>query len=210
MQFAADRNHIVHSTRNQELAYLANTLLAGCAIQGRPFTPHEASEAAVAICNLGLENWPTRSSGGIALPDGFLIDHDLVHVFQVGWMVLHKDVCLHAAERLIAVLTALRCDDHHLKISLDTLRDEMAKAWDKGTPWRAHAHLDVIAILDSPTWAALRGLTSECPVMHAAIGASRNARILTINPAAFDFISDNDQIASIREFMRSMPEKLAQ
>jgi hypothetical protein len=210
MQFAADRNHIIYSTRNQELAYLANTILAGCAIQGRPFTPHEASEAAVAICNLGLENWPTRWTDGIALPEDFLIDHDLVRVFQVGWMVLHKEVCLYAAERLIDVLAGFRREDHHLQVALDTLRDEMTRAWDKGTPWRAHAHLDVIAILDSPTWAALLGLTNECPVMHAAIGASRDARILTINPAAFDFISDNTQIASIREFMRSMPEKLAQ
>jgi len=33
---------------------------------------------------------------------------------------------------------------------------------------------DVIAILDTPAWAALLGLIDECPVLHAALRASRN------------------------------------
>jgi hypothetical protein len=32
--------------------------MAGCSIQARPFTAQEASDAAVAVCNLGLKNWP--------------------------------------------------------------------------------------------------------------------------------------------------------
>ena len=99
--------------RSQELAYLANTIVAGCSIQARPFTAQEASDAAVATCNLGLENWPPhwlpaearRGSSvleaGAALPDDFLVGHDLVSVFQVGWTVLHEEVCMYAAERLI-------------------------------------------------------------------------------------------------------------
>ena len=58
MQFARDRDHAAYSMRSQELAYLANTIMAGCSIQARPFTAQEASDAAVAVCNLGLENWP--------------------------------------------------------------------------------------------------------------------------------------------------------
>ena len=58
MQFAGDRDHAAYSMRSQELAYLANTIVAGCSIQARPFTAQEASDAAVAVCNLGLENWP--------------------------------------------------------------------------------------------------------------------------------------------------------
>ena len=53
-----DRDHAAYSMRSQELAYLANTIVAGCSIQARPFTAQEASDAAVAVCNLGLENWP--------------------------------------------------------------------------------------------------------------------------------------------------------
>src|SRR2546426_10140002 len=47
-----------HAASAEELAYLANTLIAGCSIQARVFTPQEASDAAAAFCNLGLENWP--------------------------------------------------------------------------------------------------------------------------------------------------------
>jgi hypothetical protein len=87
--------------------------MAGCSIQARPFTPQEASDGAVAVCNLGLENWPLHwlpakarrvAEAGMALPDDFLVGHDLVSVFQVGWTVLHDDVCQYAAERLVEVL----------------------------------------------------------------------------------------------------------
>jgi hypothetical protein len=197
--------------RNHELAYLANTILAACAIQGVPLPPHEASGAVVAVCNLGLENWPLKKQwrGGTVLPDDF-VDHNLVDVFQVGWVVLHQEVCLYAAEHLVNVLTHLRCDDHHLQADLDKLRVAMAAEWRKGAPWRAHAHLDVLAILDSPTWAALLGLTSEYPVMHAAIDAARNVKTLRVSASSFDFISENKQIAAIHEFMRSLAGRLTE
>ena len=58
MQFVRRPRPAAYSTRSEELAYLANTIMAGCSIQARPFTAQEASDAAVAVCNLGLENWP--------------------------------------------------------------------------------------------------------------------------------------------------------
>ena len=58
MEHARDRNETAYFARNRELAFLANTLLAGCSVQSRPFTPQEASDAAASICNLGLEYWP--------------------------------------------------------------------------------------------------------------------------------------------------------
>jgi hypothetical protein len=39
MQVAADRDYAAFSLRGQELAFLANTIAAGCSIQARPFTP---------------------------------------------------------------------------------------------------------------------------------------------------------------------------
>jgi len=58
MQFTRDYDHAAYSMRTGELAFLANTLVAGCSIQRRPFTAPEAADAAAAVCNLGLENWP--------------------------------------------------------------------------------------------------------------------------------------------------------
>lgn len=38
-----------------ETLSIANALVGGGSIQGRPFTPHEAAGAVVATCNFGLE-----------------------------------------------------------------------------------------------------------------------------------------------------------
>jgi hypothetical protein len=84
----------------------------------------------------------------------------------------------------------------------------MTRHWQAGEPWRARDALDVIAILDMPAWAALLGLIDECPVMHAGIGASRGSRTLAVSASAFEFISENSQIASVREFMHSLPDTL--
>jgi len=220
MQFAGDRDHAAYSMRSQELAYLANTNMAGCSLQARPFTAQEASDAAIAVCNLGLENWPRHwllakvhqgssvVDAGTALPDDFLVGHDLVSVFQVGWTVLHDDVCMYTAEQLIGVLTRLRYDDRAIQAGLDALRIKMAKHWQVGAPWRARGLLDVMMILDMPAWATLLGLIDECPVIHASIGASRGSPTRAVSASAFEFISENNQIASVREFMQSLLETM--
>jgi hypothetical protein len=217
MQCARDKDLVAYSMRTEELAYLANTILAGCSIQARPFTVQEASDAAAAVCNLGLENWPARwleaearrGSSAIlartALPDDFLVGHDLVSVFQVGWTVLHDDVCMYSAERLIGVLTRVRCGDREIQTGLDALRIEMTRHWQAGAPWRARDALDVMTILDMPAWATLLGLIDECPVIHAGMNVSRTRQI---SATAFEFISGNSQIASAHEFMRLLPEVL--
>jgi hypothetical protein len=220
MQFARDTNIAAFSMRTEEFAYLANTIVAGCSIQARPFTVQEASDAAAAICNLGLENWPPRwlppearrgssvLQAGAALPDGFLVDHDLVSVFQVGWTVLHENVCMYTAERLIGVLTRLRCGDRETQTGLDALRIDMTRHWQAGAPWRSRDALDVMAILDMPAWATLLGLIDECPVIHAGMGVSQGSGARQISATAFEFISENSQIASVHAFMRLLPETL--
>jgi hypothetical protein len=65
-----------------ELHYLANVLVAGCPLAGRRFRPLEAAEAAIAACNLGLEERPTASLAGTGA----------VALFRLGWHVLHRDV----------------------------------------------------------------------------------------------------------------------
>ena len=225
MQFVLDRDPAVYSTRSEELAYLANTLMAGCAFQSRPFTGQEASDAAVAVCNLGLENWGLENWGSenwdlkngppqwlpanaASLPDSFLMDHDLVSVFQVGWAVLHTGVSMYAAEQLIGVLTRIRCDDSEIQMWLDSLRIKLGKHWRAREPWRARDSLEVITILDMQAWAVLLGLIDECPVLHPLAGISKDSQTLSVSASDFEFISENSQIASVREFMKSLPERL--
>ena len=49
MAYVRDTHETAYFTRSRELAFLANTLLAGCSVQSRPFTPQEASDAAAGI-----------------------------------------------------------------------------------------------------------------------------------------------------------------
>jgi hypothetical protein len=198
-----DRDHSAASLRSEELVFLSNAIVAGSSVQARPFTVQEASDGAVAVCNLGLQNWPTT------LADDFLVGHDLVHVFQAGWRTLHQDVCMFAAERLIAVLRDLRCDDRVIQADLNKLRVELTRHWRRGEPWRSREALDAIAMLDMPAWLALGGLIAEFPVMHAGIAASGPSPPRSIDASAFEFISENSQIAIVRDFMASLPETLA-
>ena len=210
LQWVLDHDPAAYATRSEELAYLANTLMAGCSIQGQPLTAQEASDAAVAVCNLGLENWPSHwlPAKATAPPGSLLVDHDLVSVFQVGWAVLHHEVSLYAAEQLIGVLTRMRCDDREMNAGLEALRSSLKKHWQAGAPWRARDALDVMATLDLVAWAVLLALISECPVLHAGVGASRDSRRLSVSATDFEFISENSQIAAVREFLQSLPERL--
>jgi hypothetical protein len=208
MKFVFDCAPTIYTSRNGELAYIANTLMSGCSLQGRPFTTQESWDAAAAICNLGLENWPAQWIQTKSLPGNFLANHDLVTVFQVGWTVLHREAGMYAAEQLVKVLARFRCDDPDLQSGLDDLRRNLTTCCRAGMPWRARDALDVIAILDTPAWAALLALIDECPVVHPVMNASRGSGVRSVSPSAFEFISENSQIASIREFIKSLPETL--
>jgi hypothetical protein len=202
MQFVFDRDAVVYSARNAELVFLANTILAGCSIQARPLTPQEASDAAAAVCNLGLENWPRRK-------DDELLRHDLIEVFQAGWMVLHDDVAMYAAGRLVAVLKEFEYHDREIQAALNRLRITLTKSWRAGEPWLARDAMEVLASLDMPAWVALLGLIDECPVLHAAVRATLVRGTRAIGPADFEFIALNSQVATIHEFLDSLLDTLS-
>ena len=128
MEFVRDHDSDAYALRTNELTFLANVLVAGCSGMDRPFTTREAFDAAVAICNLGLENWPGD------LPDAFLADHDLTSVFQVGWAVLYKDVCVHATERLLGTLAGFQCSDREIQLGLLKLRRDLTRHLEAGAP----------------------------------------------------------------------------
>ncbi|HEY0285350.1 MAG TPA: DUF6178 family protein [Vicinamibacterales bacterium] len=210
IQCVRDSDDTVYLERSHELAFLANTLLAGCSIQSRAFTPQEASDAAAGICNLGLEHWPARwpepaapSSANLdgTLPDTFLMHHDLVSAFEVGWAVLHEDVSMFAAEQLISALSNLRCSDTDIQQGLKTLRIALKKQTKAGTPWRARDALDVIAMLDMPAWVSVSGLLDECPVIPAALTATLDGRTGAVSATEFEFISTHTQLGRVRAFM---------
>ena len=202
MAHVRDTDDEAYFARTRELAFLVNTLMAGCSVQSRSFTPQEASDAVAAVCNLGLERF------GATLPEAFLIDHDLVPVFEAGWAMLHEDVSLFVAERLIVTLTELRVADADLQGGLTALGRELMAQRDAGTPWRARDALEVLATLDLPAWASLQGLLDECPVLPAALTATLERRTGSISATAFEFIATTEQIDQVRAFMGKLVHML--
>ena len=209
MRFLREFNHAAFALRSDELSYLVNALASGCSIDARSLTVPEASDAAVAACNLGLQNWPAHwRAGAVRLPEDFLVGQDLIAVFQVGWTVLHENVCMYAAKQLIDILKHLDCADKESARDLKALRVEMVKQYRAGTPWRARDALDAIAILDMAASVTLLGLLDECPVVRAAIAVSQGTRAKAISASDFEFISENSQIAQVHDFMRSLAATL--
>jgi Family of unknown function (DUF6178) len=229
MEHALDRNETAYFQRHRELAFLANTLLAGCSLQSRPFTPQEASDAAASICNLGFEYWPARWPGMFAQdaasprarataaatppqafpPESFLFDHALVTAFEVGWSVLHRDVSLFVAQQLIVTLDVLHSVDRDIQRGLIALRRSLVRHRDAGTPWLARGSADVLTMLDMTAWTSVIGLLDECPVLPAALSAVLEGRTTKVSPTAFDFISTAAQVGDIGDFMRKLPDILS-
>lgn len=222
MEFLLHHDETAYLTRSRELAFLANTLLAGSSVQSRPFTPQEASDAAACICNLGLECWPAVWPGATSRgasspseldtampPNAFLVEHDLVAAFEVGWSVLYRDVSLFVADQLMSTLADLHGVDADTRRGLRGLRRTLVKQREAGTPWLARDAADVLAMLDMTAWISVLGLLAECPILPAALTAVLERRTTSVSPTAFEFISTTAQIGDIRLFMRTLPGVLS-
>jgi hypothetical protein len=210
-----------HSRRMSELGYLANVLMAGCSFRSRRFREVEAADAVLAVCNLGIENWPARwrdaetrgrrrpgAAREAGEPPDLLIHHDLVSVFRVGWSLVHERVSMLVAGRLVKVLGELACDDRWVQEQLTALRAVVLRHATAGTPWKAREDIEVLAILDPPSWLVLAGLLDECPVVPRNAGRRAAGPAPERISADGEFISENSQIAWVAEFMDGLAERL--
>jgi hypothetical protein len=202
MLFVQDHDRAAHLKRTEELAYLANVLVSGCSFQSRRFRANEAADAVMAVCNLGLENWARAP-----LPPDFLLRQDLVTVFRTGWRILYEDVCLFAANRLVDALSDLRCDDRDIQNQIVDLFRRLKTQVAAGTPWRERDNLNVIAILDSPSWAMLVNLIDECAVVPRDACTPSEKPPLRVT-TEIEFVSENRQIVWARNFGASLAERL--
>ena len=189
--------------RQRELAYLANVLVAGCSVQSRAFTPAEAMAATLAVCHLGLER-----QAGTEGRDSWLVDHDLIGVFEVGWATLSREVSTYTARHLLGVVAELRCTDALVAEGLHALSCALRVHLAADAPWRARQALDAIALLDLPAWAGLAGLLSECPVLPHAVGAVLQRRGGRVSATEFEFIASESQLADVRAFVGRLQELL--
>lgn len=213
MRYVRARDHIVFEQRSHELTFLANVMTAGCRVHQRALSPTEASDAAVAVCNLGLAHWPRSWSpagadGGACPPADVLVEHSLVAAFQVGWQTLYAQVCLHAAQSLSDSLGQFTVSDRDLQSGLKRLRRELKDHLKTGDPWRVESGLDVLASIDTPAWAVLAGLIAEFPVMHALLLTTPGERVLAVDAQKFAYLSEPDDIVVVTRFLDSLTERL--
>lgn len=199
MQRLSEIDQAAYEGRNADLAQLGNILISGCPLQGRAFTAKEAADAAVAICNIGLEQLPEE-------PD-YLLRRDLIEPFQIGWTTLHQ-VCVMVAEMLAEILAELRVADADVQSELNMLRIRLMREIEQGTPWRAAGALEVLTGIDMTAAAALTGLLAECPVIHAGLRASLDRGVRSVDPHAFEFIATEQDLAAVRAFAVSVGDLL--
>lgn len=90
VQALGERDPALHARRLEELAYLSNVLIAGASLGGRPYRSHEAAEAALALCELGLDH--VRSEGALDAPPALAMvtRHSAPQLFGAGWQLLHQ------------------------------------------------------------------------------------------------------------------------
>lgn len=179
-----------------ELAYLTNVVLAGAAIQRRPFTPQEAPDMVAATCNLGLECWPNDWAAA-----------NLIAAFQVGWRTLYE-VCLFAAESVIDAVATLRHPDRDFQLTLNQLRRELIRHGRAGTPWMAHDAFEALLPIDAASWAGVRALIDETPTLHPAATDARHT-LKTVDPTRFEFMRQKSDVQAAREFLASLPAALS-
>ena len=203
--FAQEHDGAAYARRTEELAYLANVLVAGCSFQSRRFRSVEAADAALAACNLGLEHWGGAKS--TTAPPDLLVRQDLVTLFRAGWRILYEDVCLPAAARVVDVLSSVEVDDTELQSSIVDLVRGLKEQLKAGTPWREAENLDVIAILDQPSWAIILNLVAECPVVPRGADVPSAKPVLRLTKE-FEFISERQQVAWVEELVESLAGRL--
>ena len=103
-------------------------------------------------------------------------------------------------DRLIAALGEVRHLDSEVARDLDRLRRTLVRRRADGAPLRAQDTLEPIAILDTPAWAALCGLLSECPVLPDVLRAMLSGRASAVSATAFVSFSTRAQIRLTHQF----------
>jgi hypothetical protein len=90
----AQRDPALHARRVEELAYLANVLLAGSAYRGRALRAVEAAQLAMAVCERGatlIAKTLPRTTAAARITEAFQ-RHSAVHAFRIGWKAAHDDL----------------------------------------------------------------------------------------------------------------------
>lgn len=157
----------LYAQRMEELAYLANVLLAGSSFAGRAFRPVEAAEAVIAACNLGLEHSLTVSGDQ---PIEVIKRDTADRLFRIGWHLTFWHVSMAVAEHLGNILDERAVEDRRATlVAIRTaIRDQR--------PWQIIPTLDtVVGYVSEDVFHRLPFLLDRCPTIPPPYGRKRKA-----------------------------------
>lgn len=133
--------------QNQELAFLGNSLLAGCAIQKRKFRLPEVAEAITSTCLLGINKYFKKESIGTLenLSQQQLIElkkKGSIHLFKLGFLCLTQDLAQDSL-RLLSVFVQQKLSEFKPKNEkqLVEIKNNLSMAIKQNKSWLAHAKI---------------------------------------------------------------------
>lgn len=158
----AEADPAVFARRSEELAFLANALVAGCP-GGRRFRPGAAAEAAIATVSLGLD-----LAGS---PPPTLSDRSTDTLFKFAFHELHHAIVLPAARALHRLLA------RHGGADASAAARALEAAIARDEPWRALDEASSVLVGRDEPWAheaeALLTLVDPIPSVEGTCIASR-------------------------------------
>jgi hypothetical protein len=174
--------------RMEELAYLANVLVAGSVTQGQRYRPTFAMQGALCTVNLGLELASTACA-----PLETLRTQGADQLFRRAFAALRRDVAVPAG-RVSAHLLATEARDAGAE-------DAVRRATDAETPWTARVEVEsLLTVREAPEVLALQGLLDPCPALSGTLaGASAQRR---------GFVATRGELAAARGFLRRLAPAL--
>ncbi|NOU35039.1 MAG: hypothetical protein HOO96_44675 [Polyangiaceae bacterium] len=184
--FARDPSQFTE--RMEELAYLANVLVAGSVTQGQRYRPTFAMQGALCTVNLGLELANPRGA-----PVETLRTQGADQLFRLAFATLRRDVAVPAG-RVSAHLLATQA-------RAAGAEDAVRRATDAETPWTARAEVEsLLTVRDAPEVLALQGLLDPCPALSGPLASASAQRR--------GFVATRVELAAARAFLHRLAPAL--
>jgi hypothetical protein len=196
-------------TRSEELAYLANVLVAGCTFRQRRLRPIEALRVVMAVCSLGVWQSLEGGRGRGARADDVKRACEVLRrfpadgLFRRAWFVLQQDVIVPAADLAVHwVAQAGARATKEDRAAFGRAEASLRAACAAGAPWKALPVLDVlVGVREHQALETLRCLIDECPTLPGGESGAgdESAR----------FLSSGEELAEARALLKRLQGSVA-
>ncbi|PKN31337.1 MAG: hypothetical protein CVU63_24455 [Deltaproteobacteria bacterium HGW-Deltaproteobacteria-20] len=197
-------------TRSEELAYLANVLVAGCTFRQRRLRPIEALRVVMAVCSLGvwqsLEGKRGRGQSGdeVQRACDVLRRFPADGLFRRAWFVLNQEVIVPASDLAVhwVAQAGVRTPGED-RTPFARAEASLRAACAAGAPWKALPVLDVLlGVREEHAVEALRCLIDECPTLPRGESGSG------VGDESARFLCSGEDLAEARALLKRLRGKV--